>query len=156
MASIYCKKEHASTIFRWMQLQTSTIDLWSDLKLIRAVHSITATLRKGAGLPRGKVWRPCEKEENQAVICNTGVSQFAFISFFFATFPHSSLHTAAVLDSGPTACISAGRIKDRNAAAFHKTYYRRTRRPYWISAIDWTLQQGGGAGCIRTVLSNNK
>lgn len=79
-----------------------------------------------------------------------------FQMYFFSSFPHSSRHTAAVWGSRPTTRISAGRIKDRNAEAFRKTYYRRTRGPYWISAIDRRLQQGGGIGCIRAALSNNK
>lgn len=39
-----------STIIRWIQLHRSTIDVWSGLKLIGAVHSIIGTLRKRAGL----------------------------------------------------------------------------------------------------------
>lgn len=82
------------------------------------------------------------------------LQHFPCVSFHL-TFPQSSLQPAAILDSRPTARISTGRIKARNAAAFHKTYYGRTREPYWIWAIDRTLQQGGGMGCIRTALSND-
>lgn len=116
-----------STFFSWIRSHKRTLDLWSDLKPMAAVIPSLERCVKGRG-HQGDLSEGHAKRTKTRQRFSTRARPSPLLFLFYFKFLHCFLHTAAVLDSRRTARISAGGIKDRNAAAFHQTYYRRRRR----------------------------